>query len=249
MQIAVTVILTSVRLQVTQVRLLPFTDASNCLQGFADPRSLPVKDITQNASLYNVFPYGLHLFPNMKFQCDGSVKGLKIVLFYTTDVNDRWERVPSVELLQLLSPENYRNCSDDTLNCYRLSFTIEHNLGNEKDEAELFDIQCSDMCIKFRSNTVLTVSMNFSTPMTVKRGDYLGLVVPPLVMTFEDALPIVYTGSNYESPFIAIPQGSFIPSGELLSANAIMQYVLLSRMSIIIRSHMHTVSIEEQRHL
>ncbi len=54
----------------------------------------------------------------------------------------------------------------------------------------------------------------------MKRGDYLGLVVPPRERSFEDALPVMYMGSEYEGPLIALPPGSFVPSGELSVINA-----------------------------
>ena len=153
----------------------------------------------------------------MKFLCDGSVQSLVIGLFYTTTVNRRWETVPWVELL-LSSGANYRECSGDTLNC----ITIEQNLRKTVMETEFLRFGCGNNCVEIPTeNVILNVSMDFTTRRTVKRGDYLGLVIPPLDRSYEDALPVIYMGEDYESPFIALPPGSFLPSREsdLLSEN------------------------------
>lgn len=150
------------------------------------------------------------MFPKVKFLCDGSVQNLEIGLFYTTKVNDVWETVLSAELLLLSSGGNYRQCSKETLNCIK----IYQNWTDSDPNAENAFLACRGICIKFRSNTIQTVSVNFSSPRYVKRGDYLGLVVAPLDRSFEDGLPVIYMGKDYESPFIAIPPGSFSPSCE-----------------------------------
>ena len=79
---------------------------------------------------------------------------------------------------------------------------------------------CDGGCLRFRENVILTLSITFDSRKTVKRGDYLGLVVPPRERSFEDALPIIYMGSEYEAPLVALPPGSFVPSGELSVINA-----------------------------
>ena len=150
------------------------------------------------------------MFPKVKFLCDGSVRNLEIGLFYTTKVNDVWEIVLSAELLLLSSGGNYRECSEETLNCIK----IYQNWTDSDPNAANARLTCGGICKKFRSNTIQTVSVNFSSSRTVKKGDYLGLVVPPLDRSFEDGLPVIYMGKNYESPFIAIPPGSFSPSCE-----------------------------------
>jgi len=74
--------------------------------------------------------------------------------------------------------------------------------------------------VRFLKNIILTLSITFDSRKTVKRGDYLSLVVPPRERSYEDALPVIYTGSEYEAPYIALPPGSFVPSGELSVINA-----------------------------
>jgi len=155
----------------------------------------------------------------VKFLCDGSVKSLKIGLFYTTAVHDFWETVLRADLLLLSSDGNYRECSSHALNCLKM----EHNLTELASENNsLTDVlnPCSSKCMRFHENVILTLSITFGSRKTVKRGDYLGLVVPPREWKFEDALPVIYTGSEYEAPFVALPPGSFVPSGELSVINA-----------------------------
>lgn len=189
-------------------------DASKCLEGFAEAGSLPVNTATSNPSFYKVLPSGIHLFPGVKFLCDGSVRSLEIGLFYTTHVK-KWEEVVRAELLFLSSAGNYRECSYKTLNCLKM----DQNLTNSQLASQNTTIAhvfhgCGRECVKFQNSTILTISQTFKTQRTVKRGDYLGLVVPPRERKFEDALPIIYTGNEYEDPFVAIPPGSFSPSGE-----------------------------------
>ena len=191
-----------------------FVDASDCLQGFANIRSLPSNVTTSDVLLYKVLPPGLHLFPNVKFLCDGSVQRLKFVLFYTAAVNNVWEKLPWVELL-LSSGGHHRECTGNTLNC----IIVRQNLSEKVKESELFNLGlvthgCEGQCIVFQKNTILTLSVEFNPPRTVKRGDHIGLYIPRLLQRYEDALPIIYTGSNFESPFIAFLPGSFIPSRE-----------------------------------
>ena len=187
-------------------------DASKCLEGFAEAGSLPVNNITENPSFYKVLPSGIHLFPGVKFLCDGSVSSLEIGLFYTTHFKF-WEKVVRAELLLLSSAGNYRECSSITLNCLKMDQNLQLDSQNTTI-AHVFQRCKNDKCIIFRNSTILTISQTFKTPRTVKRGDYLGLVVPPRERKYEDALPIIYTGNEYEDPFVAIPPGSFSPSGE-----------------------------------
>ena len=149
----------------------------------------------------------------MKFLCDGSVQSLKIGLFYTTAVHNLWERTLRAELLLLSSDGNYRECSNQSLNCLK----IEHNLidlASENTSITNALNPCESKCIRFHKNVILTISIRLSSRKSVKRGDYLGLIVPPRERGFEDALPVMYTGSEYKTPLVALPPGSFVPSGE-----------------------------------
>ena len=166
-----------------------------------------------------MLPSGVHLFPQVKFLCDGSVKSLKIGLFYTTAVHDRWERILIAELLLLSSDGNYRECSSHALNCLIMEHNLTELASKNTNVRHLLD-PCDGQCVRFRENVILTLSITFDSRKTVKRGDYLGLVVPPRERSFEDALPIIYMGSEYEAPFVALPPGSFVPSGELSVINA-----------------------------
>jgi len=100
---------------------------------------------------------------------------------------------------------------------------MEHNLtelASENTSITNALNPCQSECMRFRENVILTISITFDSRKTVKRGDYLGLVVPPRERSFEDALPVMYMGSEYEGPLIALPPGSFVPSGELSVINA-----------------------------
>ena len=194
-------------------------DASKCLEGFAEVDSLPVDTSTDNASLYKVLPSGVHLFPQVKFLCDGSVKSLKIGLFYTTAVHDRWERILIAELLLLSSDGNYRECSSHALNCLIMEHNLTELASKNANVRHLLD-PCDGQCVRFLKNVILTLSITFDSRKTVKRGDYLGLIVPPRERSYEDALPVIYIGSEYEAPFVVLPPGSFVPSGELSVINA-----------------------------
>ena len=154
----------------------------------------------------------------MKFLCDGSVQSLKIGLFYTTAVHDFWQRILRAELLLLSSDGNYRECSSQSLNCLK----IEHNLtelASENTTVTNALNPCRSECMRFHKNVILAISIKLSSRKTVKRGDYLGLIVPPRERAFEDALPVIYIGSEYESPLVALPPGSFVPSGEFSVIN------------------------------
>ena len=188
-------------------------DVSKCLEGFAEAGSLRVNTTTS----YKVLPSGIHLFPGVKFLCDGRVSSLEIGLFYATH-DKYWEKVVTAELLFLSSAGNYRECSSETLNCL---IKVDQNLTDLQLASQNTTIahvfrECTygTECVEFRSSTILTISHTFKTPQTVKRGDYLGLVVPPRERKYEDALPIIYTGNEYEDPFVVIPPGSFSPFGE-----------------------------------
>ena len=188
-------------------------DASKCLEGFAEASSLPVDNSTDNAALYKVLPSGVHLFPQVKFLCDGSVQSLEIRLFYTAAVHDRWERILRAELLLLSSDGTYRECSSQSLNCLKMEHNLTDLASKNTSITHLLN-PCGDECMRFRKNVILTLSIKFDSIKTVKRGDYLGLVVPPRERSFEDALPVMYTGSEYKTPLVALPPGSFVPSGE-----------------------------------
>ena len=149
----------------------------------------------------------------MKFLCDGSVQSLKIGLFYTTAVHDRWETVLRAELLLLSSDGNYRECSSPSLNCIKMEHNLTELASENTSIANALN-PCGDECMEFKKNVILTISITFDSRKTVKRGDYLGLVVPPRELSFEDALPVIYTGSEYKTPFVVLPPGSFAPSGE-----------------------------------
>ena len=166
-----------------------------------------------------MLPSGVHLFPQVKFLCDGSVQSLKIGLFYTTAVHDFWEKSLRADLLLLPSDGTYRECSNLSLNCLK----IEHNLTELVSENNTITNAlnpCESKCMRFHKNVILTIPITLSSRKTVKRGDYLGLVVPPRERAFEDALPIMYMGSKYKTPLIALPPGSFVPSGEFSVINA-----------------------------
>ena len=155
----------------------------------------------------------------MKFLCDGSVQSLKIGLFYTTAVHNLWEKTLKAELLLLSSDGNYRECSNQSLNCLKM----EHNLTElASDNTNVTNAlnPCRSECMRFHKNVILTISIRLSSRKSVKRGDYFGLVVPPREQRFEDALPIIYIGSEYETPLVALPPGSFVPSGEFSVINA-----------------------------
>lgn len=191
-------------------------DVSKCLEGFAEAGSFQVNTTTSNPSFYKVLPSGIHLFPGVKFLCDGSVSSLEIGLFYATRVK-YWEEVVRAEVLFLSSAGNYRRCSSETLNCLKMDQNLtDLELASQNTTIAHVFRECTygTECVEFRSSTILTISQTFETPRTVKRGDYLGLVVPPRERSYEDALPIIYTGRKYEDPFVAIPPGSFYPSGE-----------------------------------
>ena len=172
-----------------------------------------------------MLPSGVHLFPQVKFLCDGSVKSLKIGLFYTTAVHNFWETVLRADLLLLSSDGNYRECSSQSLNCLKMEHNLTELASENTSIANALDT-CGDECMEFKKNVILTISITFDSRKTVKRGDYLGLVVPPRERSYEDALPIMYMGSEYETPLVAVPPGSFAPSGEL-------SVIMINAMSIL----------------
>ena len=155
----------------------------------------------------------------MKFLCDGSVQSLKIGLFYTTAVHDFWEKSLRADLLLLSSDGTYRECSSQSLNCLKMEHNLTDLASKNTSITHLLN-PCGDECMRFRKNVILTLSIKFDSIKTVKRGDYLGLVVPPRERSFEDALPVIYMGSEYETPLVALPPGSFVPSGEFSVINA-----------------------------
>ena len=166
-----------------------------------------------------MLPPGVHLFPQVKFLCDGSVQSLKIGLFYTTAVHKYWEETLKAELLLLSSDGTYRECSKQSLNCLKMEHSLTELASENTSIANVLG-SCGSECIEFKKNIILTISITFDSSKTVKRGDYLGLVVPPRERRFEDALPVIYIGSEYETPLVALPPGSFVPSGEFSVINA-----------------------------